>query len=119
MANPSAEPVSCACCGERLAFRWSDTHGIGVCSNCGLPYRLYHYEDDKRVEKPSEVAVTSEGVEIAKRYWAETKRRVFPGCYDMGIGQNGYSYSGASPSDYEAFDKWYRREYPQPEVANG
>lgn len=97
----------CECCGDRLTFQWSDTHGVGACVQCGLPYTIYHYEDDKRVEKPPSVAVTPRGVEIAKEYWGETKRRVFPAVYDMGVGRNGYSYSGASAEDCRLFNEWY------------
>ncbi len=79
----------CDCCGESLSFQWSDTHGVGVCCRCGLPYTIYHYEgpegETKRVDKPPAVALTAEGVEIAKRYWGETKRRVYPAVYDIGI----------------------------------
>lgn len=32
----------CALCNSRLSFRWTDTHGVGVCTKCGL-YRIYHY----------------------------------------------------------------------------
>lgn len=112
MSEPS-RPIStderptCACCGNRLAVQWSDTHGVGVCTSCGLPYRLYHYENDKRVEKPAEPCLTARGVEIAKEYWTETHRRVFPACYDMGIGRDGRSYSGATSGDCDAFNTWY------------
>lgn len=108
----------CDCCGERLVFQWSDSHGIGCCVSCGMPYRIYHYEGDKRVEKSPEIALQESGIEIAKRYWAETHRRVFPAVYDMGIGRNGYSYSGASAGDCKAFGDWYRINVPATAVAD-
>lgn len=112
-----ADPV-CVCCGERLGVQWSDTHGVGACITCGMPYRIYHYEgpegQQKRVDKPPEPSLNESGIDIAKRYWAEKHRRVFPACYDIGIGHNGYSYSGASPEDCKLFNEWYSREYPRP-----
>ena len=86
---------------------------MGVCCRCGLPYTVYHYENDKSVNKPPEVALTPEGVEIAKRYWAETQRRVYPACYDMGILHGrGSSYSGATEGDCAAFSAWYKENVP-------
>lgn len=105
----------CECCDSRLVFQWSDTHGVGVCTTCGLPYTLFHYEDNKRVEKAPEMSLTAEGLAIAKRYWSEEKRRVFPAYFDMGIGRNGVSYSGATQSDCRAFNDWYQKHYPRTE----
>lgn len=103
--------IKCQCCDESLRFQWSDTHGVGVCVTCGLPYRLYHYEgegeDRRRVDKAPEVAVTADGINIAKRYWGEEKRRVFPAAYDMGLGRTGRSYSGATEDDCDAFAAWW------------
>lgn len=111
-----SEEQKCACCESRLMFQWSDTHGVGACCTCGLPYTIYHYEGEgdqrKRVDKPAEPAITVEGIEIAKRYWGETKRRVYPAAYDMGIGRNGRSYSGATEGDCEAFGAWYKANVP-------
>lgn len=106
----------CDCCESVLSFQWSDTHGVGVCITCGLPYTVLHYEDNKRVEKPPEMSLTSEGLQIAKRYWGEKQRRVFPAYFDMGIGRNGRSYSGASESDCRAFSDWYQEHYPREEA---
>lgn len=111
-----SERQKCDCCGSDLRFQWSDTHGVGVCTNCGLPYTIFHYEDNKRVEKPPAVALTDEGVAVAKRYWNEKQRRVFPAYFDMGIGRNGVSYSGATPSDCRAFSDWYQQHYPRAEA---
>ncbi len=112
-----SERQKCDCCESELTFQWSDTHGVGVCISCGLPYRVYHYdENNNRVEKAPEMCLTSEGLQIAKRYWTEKQRRVFPAYFDMGIGRNGRSYSGASHSDCTAFSSWYEATYPQPEA---
>lgn len=110
------ERQKCDCCGSELCFQWSDTHGVGVCTTCGLPYTIFHYENDKRVDKPPATAMTDEGVEIAKRYWNEKQRRVFPAYFDMGIGRNGVSYSGATPGDCTAFRDWYQQHYPRTEA---
>lgn len=109
------ERQHCLVCSSVLSFRWSDTHGVGVCSHCGMPYTIYHYEDDKRVDKAPEPALTESGIEVAKRYWNEKKRRVFPACYDMGI-LNGRecSYSGATLDDCRIWGEWCSREYPPP-----
>jgi len=118
-----SDEVKCECCGERLVFQWSDTHGVGVCTRCGLPYTIYHYEgegaDSRRVDKPPSPALTAEGITVAKRYWTEKQRRVYPACYDMGLGRNGYSYSGASAEDCNLFNTWYRTEYPPAEAEAG
>lgn len=116
------EKNTCDCCGERFGFRWCDTHGIGACITCGLPYVIYHYDgpqgEQKRVEKPPECALNENGLEIAKRYWTETHRRVFPAYYDMGIlGGRETSYSGATEDDCRVFIEWYAKEYPKPAEA--
>lgn len=100
--------MKCILCDHEMGFRWTDAHGVAVCITCGLPYRLYHYEGDKRIEKPPSVAVTDEGVQLARAYWSEKKRMVLPGCFDMGfLGHRGTTYSGASREDCAAWDEWY------------
>jgi len=60
--------MKCDCCENDLAFRWTDTHGVGACIRCGLPYTILHYEGEgsnrQRIEKPPEAALTSDGVSI-------------------------------------------------------
>lgn len=63
--------LCCVVCDSELHFRWTDTHGVGVCSVCGTPYRILHYEDDTRVERPPECLLTPEGGSIARRYYKE------------------------------------------------
>lgn len=113
--------MNCAICDRELYFRWSDTHGVGVCSNCGLPYRLYHYdENDKRIEKGPEIAIKPEWVAIGKRYWDEKKRRVFPGTYDMGfLGHRSHTYSGATEEEMYEFDEWMKQHEAELPKAEG
>lgn len=50
-------------CGAAFAFRWTDAHGVGECTKCGAPYRIYHYGDDgKPVERPPELILPPEVV---------------------------------------------------------
>lgn len=99
----------CDCCGDALRLQWTDTHGVAVCIACGLPYRVYHYENDKRIDKAPEMCLTPEGLGIARRYWAERNRRVYPACFDMGILRGRASYSGATRDDCEEFNSWYEQ----------
>jgi hypothetical protein len=108
-----AHAPSCAVCDGSLAFHWTDTHGVGVCSHCGALYTVLHCEGKERVNKPAECALSPEGVALAKR-WAEHKRMVYPGACDMGfLGGRNYTYSGATRDDIRAFEEWY---VAQPEV---
>lgn len=103
--------MKCECCENDLSVRWTDTHGVGACSSCGLPYTILHYEGEgssrQRVEKAPEAALHPDGVAIAKEYWSEKKMRVFPGVYDMGMDRSGRTYSGATRDEISTFDKWY------------
>lgn len=111
-ADPLVRPLEpatiCAVCDGSPYWRWTDTHGVAVCRTCGLPFRLYHYENDVRVEKPPSIAVKESWVPLAREYWAETKRRVFPGAFDMGIfrSRGGLSYSGATLDEMREFEEW-------------
>lgn len=101
--------MKCIICKEEMYFRWTDTHGIGNCFNCGMPYIIYHYDDNKkRVEKDPESAVTKEGIEMAKRYWKETKKKVFPAAFDIGIMPNHTTtFSGASATDVKEWNNFW------------
>jgi hypothetical protein len=109
--------MNCTVCTDALRFQWTDTHGVGVCISCGTPYTIYHYENDQRVDQDPEIALSDYGVEIAKKYWADKQRRVFPGSYDMGFfgraGRNGRTYSGATVDDVDEFNEWYEAHYPK------
>lgn len=98
----------CAVCDDELHGLWTDTHGVAACAECGLPYTFYHYENDARVDKPPSIAVKESWLPLAREYWAETKRRVFPGAFDMGIfrSRGGRTYSGATKDEMSEFDKW-------------
>jgi len=101
------ERQKCEVCGSLLAFNWSDTHGVGVCHRCALPYVIYHYDDNKqRVEKPPEVAVQEDWLPAAKAYYAETKRKVFPGAYSFMVHRGGRTCCGATDDDIRAFNTW-------------
>ena len=103
--------MKCLVCENSLVFRWTDTHGVGVCNTCGAPYTVYHYEDKNRVDKPPEIALIDEGVTLAKRYWSEKSSRVFPGVYDMGmLGGRSTTYSGATQSEINEFGDWYNEQ---------
>lgn len=101
-----SERPNCAVCDQPISVTWTDTHGVGACIRCALPYRIYHYEGDERVERPPSVAIEEAWLPLAREYWREKQRRVFPACYDMGIERHGRTYSGASREDCELFDEW-------------
>lgn len=108
---------NCKLCDNPLYFRWTDTHGIGVCANCGLPYAVYHYDkDNKLVNKPPEVAIKESWIPLGQKYWNEFHRMVFPASYDMGIlGNRDRSYSGATHADIQQFNEWledHENEFP-------
>ena len=119
----NAEALICDVCETRLSFTWSDQHGVGVCVTCGLPYRIYHYEEhggtSVRVDKPPTIAIRDAWMPIGKRYWLEMRRRVFPGAFDMGfLGGRSHTYSGATRDDVQAWDSWlktHEAELPKPE----
>ena len=107
----------CILCGHAFSFQWTDSHGIAVCRTCGLPYRLYHYEEvngkDQRVDKPPECIILDASMPLARAYWADQRKMVFPGICDMGIlsGRDS-TYSGARLSDFENWAKWCE-EHPE------
>ena len=105
--------TTCEICGATHGFRWTDTHGVGVCYQCGAPYTIFHYEDDKRVDKPPALALSDVGKALALRYWTENHAMVFPSTYDFFSGRGGATYSGATSADVSAFEDWLEK---QPEV---
>ena len=118
VAIDSTPLLGCAVCDAELRFRWTDTHGVAVCANCGAPHRILHYDGNKRVEKPPECQLLPEWIAVSRRYFAETKRMVDPGGFDMGIlGGRKATYSGATREDGEAWDTWLKEheaELPKP-----
>lgn len=103
----------CSICGTEPHFRWTDTHGIGACLQCGAPYRLYHYdENQQRVDKEPELLILPEWLPLTKQYWNETHRNVAPGCFNF----PGSSYEVASKEDFEENEKWFeahKDEFPK------
>lgn len=92
--------MCCEVCGNPHSFSWTDTHGVGQCFTCGVPYTIYHYDGDRRLEKPPELAVKPEYVQVLKAYWNETKHRIpgghsFPGGYEL-----------ATQEDHAVFREW-------------
>lgn len=107
----------CVLCERELCFRWTDTHGVGVCTTCGLPYKIFHYENSKPIERPPSCALKPEALPMARSYWGETQSKVFPGCYDMGVGINGSTFSGATIEEIKKFDTWVRK-HPELNLSN-
>ena len=70
------------------------------------------------MEKPPECQLLPEWIAICRRYFAETKRMVDPGGFDMGILSGRTStYSGATRADAEAWNAWLKEheaELPKP-----
>lgn len=93
--------MNCVICDNSLVFRWTDTHGVGQCCDCGVPYTIFHYENDKRVERPPECCTKAEWIPLLKRYRAETGKVIPSGCSFPGSSQE-----LAQPSDIEAFNEW-------------
>jgi transcription elongation factor Elf1 len=94
--------MQCKVCDLELVFRWTDTHGVGACTNCGLPYTIYHYVDGKREDRPPECAVREEWIPHLRRYWNEQHRNCYPGAYNF----PGSSYEVASAEDFNVFNDW-------------
>lgn len=92
------------CDTQEPHFSWTDTHGVAQCQ-CGTPYRVYHYEGDKRVEKPPEHQLAPEWVEKCRAYWKETGRTI-PGGFSFSEG-----YERASQDDIRRWNEyWEARE---------
>lgn len=95
------------CQTENPNWSWTDTHGVAQCFTCGTPYQVYHYEGDKRVDKPPELCVLPEYIPVLQAYWLENKRRI-PG---------GHSFPGgqelASQDDRTAFSLWMKLNAPK------
>lgn len=102
---------ACPVCDDAdPVFAWTDTHGIAQC-RCGAPFRLYHYENDKPVNKPPQCLVREAWIPLLRRYYSETKRTI-PGEHSFPGGQE-----RASAGDTDAFNRWcdeHRSELPPP-----
>lgn len=94
----------CVICGDGFrGFRWTDTHGIGACVNCGAPYTIYHYEGGKRLDKPPECLIKKEFVEATKAYWEARRMNVAPGAFNF----PGSSYEVASEEEFKSASEWW------------
>jgi len=52
--SDNKQPWRCEVCEKESYFTWTLTHGIATCQ-CGIPYRLYHYDENNEfVDKPPE-----------------------------------------------------------------
>lgn len=108
MSAESRENKPCLICDQEQVFSWTDTHGVAQC-RCGTPYRIYHYdENDKRIDKGPEIAVTDEAVPVLRAYWSAFKRTIpgghsFPGGYEL-----------ASEEDHKAFSDYWEEHGPKP-----
>ena len=90
------------CDTVKPSFAWTDTHGVAQCTTCGVPIRLYHYDDEnKRVEKAPECVVLATAIPLLRRYRAETGKLIPSGCSFPG------GYELAKKEDFEAFNEWW------------
>ena len=108
-----SEKQKCLGCDKPLRVQWTDTHGIGACIDCALPYRIYHYEGEgenaRRVEKAPECPIYPEWVEVGRRYHQETGGRMFPGEFSfMGVRSGDRTYCGSTLADMRAWDDWLK-----------
>ena len=102
---------NCIVCDQRPTWAWTDTHGVAQCVHCGTPYRLYHYEGDKRVEKAPECQALPAWVPLLRRYREETKHKI-PGGFSFSAG-----YEVAQPDDFEAFNAWCNKNRAEVDAA--
>ena len=110
---PAREGVKCTICDEPLVCRWTDTHGIGACFSCGVPYRIFHYGPNKeRLNAPPSLAIKPEWISLHRQYWREKGRNVDPGAYNF----PGSTYEVASLDDFECHANWFTQheaEWPK------
>lgn len=104
--------LDCSVCSQELRCRWTDTHGVGACWNCGAPYRIYHYDDDNnRLDEPPKVLLKGSWLPLLQRYWRETSRNVDPGYCNF----PGSSYEVATAEDERCLNGWldaHKDEWP-------
>ncbi len=102
--TPAKVNFNCEICGiANPHFEWCDVHGVAICGNCGISYKLYHYGDgNNRIEKDPELLTKKEWVEVVKKYWNETGMKQ-PKEFLMGRNS---SYNTTTKEEYESWDKW-------------
>jgi len=97
----------CQICENDLFGPWSDLHGEIVCSTCGSPYQILHYdESNKRIDKSPSINIKDYYVPFLCQYWQETKQH-------MGLG----TFLGRGPryDEYRAFMNWLNANAPVPQ----
>lgn len=64
----------CEICGDQPpTVTWVDLHGEAVCTNCGTPYKVIHYDEDgNRVDKPPTITIKKNWIPILEEYWEKT-----------------------------------------------
>lgn len=61
---------TCVVCDtEKPAFHWTDTHGVGQCSVCGISYLMYHRNPDGSLQDaPAQCTLLLEAIPYARAY---------------------------------------------------
>ena len=95
--------MKCVICDDSLSVTWTDTHGVGQCLRCGAPYRLYHYEGNKRLDKPPLFVLDDEAVPEIRQFYADTNAKL--SAVGMGLSLQG-GYDVAKRDDIEAWNTW-------------
>jgi hypothetical protein len=88
---------------------WTDTHGVAQCSECGAPYRVFHYEGDerKRVEKAPECLIRDEDLATDRRCYTESGARL--SAVGFGLSFRG-GYEVATREDTDKLIAWHKAE---------
>ena len=94
-------PEKCGICESEYQVTWTDTHGIAACLTCNVSYIVYHYEGEKRVDKPAELDVAPEWVERLREYWNETNHKI-----PNGRNMPGSDYERCEGEDFIEFGLW-------------
>lgn len=103
MANEELKGTEiCVICQERLACRWTDYSGQGVCLNCGCAYQLkWGNEKEKAEGKYPYVGVDEKFIPALREYWNETHKFVFTGT------------SMRETTGLSEFGAWLKEHYPE------
>jgi len=115
MAETTSKATTCPVCDTTdPGWSWTDTHGIAQCCGCGLPFKLFHYDEKNvRVDLPPECIVTEAWLPLLRRFREET------GCIIPG----GCSFPGgqelATEADARAFNAWCAKNADEIAALNG
>ncbi len=106
MANreDSAQGKTCEVCGvEDITFQWSDFHGEGMCTKCGVPYQLRAgSEAQKKEGNYPYLRMKDEWVPIAQEYHKETGAWTYFGMM-----------LGGRPPGMDEFYAWVDKNHPE------